>query len=78
MASNILASNIFPNTELPSFEDSFEDEDVNNLVFPNDDMVYTFKMEDLSEPSVIGTSMHVVRRYLHIPSGMYLLIKFLV
>ena len=78
MASNILESIIFPNTELPSFEEIFEDENVNKLVFSNDDMVYIFKMEDLSESSVIGSSMHVVRRYLHIPSGMYLLIKFLV
>uniref|UniRef100_A0A914CBK6 mitogen-activated protein kinase kinase n=1 Tax=Acrobeloides nanus TaxID=290746 RepID=A0A914CBK6_9BILA len=70
MASNIsLPPIIFPNTEIPSFEEILEDEDVNNLVFPNDDMVYLFKMEDLSEASVIGSSMHVVKRYLHIPSG---------
>uniref|UniRef100_A0A914D1R3 mitogen-activated protein kinase kinase n=1 Tax=Acrobeloides nanus TaxID=290746 RepID=A0A914D1R3_9BILA len=75
MASNILAPIMFPNTELPSFDEIFEDDDVNNLVFPNDDMVYIFKMEDLSEPSVIGSSMHVVRRYLHIPSGNFMAVK---
>ena len=42
-------------------------EDVNQIILSNK-KAYDFKMEELKEEGIIGSSMCVVKKYQHIPS----------
>lgn len=60
---------VIQQNQIPSFEEILEDEDVNKLIFPKDKTVYNFDIDQMKEDKVIGSSMHVVKKYQHLLTG---------